>query len=104
MADILDHTEAELRKRLDLSSARNTRTDKVPVILCRGKRGNQSVERCLTIHRDGWWELTGAPARGDDVRILINGHPVQEAGPPPETTLRTMSAMLRQAIDSRGLE
>ena len=94
MADILDHTEKELRKRIDLRSARITRSDRALVILTRGKVGARSVERCLTLHHDGRWELTGFPTEGDDTRMFVNRAPALGGGALPEGSLRIIAKAL----------
>lgn len=95
MTDILVSTEVELRKRLDLSGAWVTRTDRALTILCRGKRGTRAAERCLTLHRDGWWELTGYPVQGGPARIFAKKSPICQEGNLPRRDLRTVVAILR---------
>ena len=94
MVDILAHTEKELRKRLDLRSMRITRTDRALVILARGNVGTRPVERCLTLHHDGRWELTGYPTKGVDTQMLVNRDPILGGGPLPERDLRIIAKAL----------
>lgn len=97
LTDILAHAEAELRKRLDLSRARITRTDRALVILCQGKSGTHAVERALTLHCSGQWELSGYPSFGASARIVANRRPVRGGGGLPDRDLRKIAAVLRQA-------
>lgn len=102
MVDILAHTEKELRKRLDLSSARITRTDRVLVILVRGNVGTCSDERCLTLRHDGRWELTGYPTKDADTRILVSRDPILGGGALPEGSLRIIAKALRLGPNPGG--
>lgn len=95
--DTLAHTEVELRKRLDLTGAGVTRTSKALVILCRGKRGPRATERCLTLLRDGQWELSGYPSTGTPARIVANRRPALHGGRLPDRDLKRIAAVLRQA-------
>ncbi len=95
MTNILAATEAELRKLLDLSGARVTRTDRTLTILCRGKQGARAAERCMTLHRDGGWETTGYPAHRASARILAKKSPIRRVGPLPSQDLRKVADVLR---------
>lgn len=93
----LTHAEAELRKHLDLSKARITRTDRALVVLCKGRNGTNTVERALTLHCSGRWELSGYPSFGASARIVANRKPVRPGSPLPDRDLRRIVAILRQA-------
>lgn len=93
----LTHAETELRKRLDLSKARITRTDRALVVLCKGKSGTSTVERALTLHCSGQWELSGYPSFGASARIIANRKPVLEGNRLPNRDLRKIVSVLRQA-------
>lgn len=70
MTNMLVTAEAALRKRLDLSSAHITRTDKVLVIQVANKRRRRPSERCLTLLRDSSWDITGYPTRNEQARLF----------------------------------
>jgi hypothetical protein len=93
----LTHAETELRKHLDLSKARITRTDRALVVLCKGKSGTSTVERALTLHCSGRWELSGYPSFGASARIIANRKPVREGNRLPNRDLRKIVSVLRQA-------
>jgi hypothetical protein len=70
VTNTLTAAEAGLRKRLDLSGAHITRTDKALVILVSKKHGGRTIERCLTLHHDQAWEITGLPAVNGRAHLL----------------------------------
>lgn len=70
MTNVLATEEAALRKRLDLSGAHITRTDKELVILEANKRRRRPIERCLTLRCDPSWEITGYPTRNKQARLF----------------------------------
>lgn len=94
--DVLTHTEVELRKRLGLTGAGVTRTSKALVIIRRGKQGSLAAERCLTLLRDGGWELSGYPSLGTSARIVANRRPALRGGRLPDRDLQKIAAVLRQ--------
>ena len=102
MVDILAHTERELRKRVDLSDAR--RTSKALIILCPGEKGTRRTDRCLTLHRDGTWELTEYPSPTPEVRKLASKTPIRGVGRLPRGVLIRLAAELRPAPISGGCE
>lgn len=104
MVDILAHTERELRKRVDLSGARVTRTSKALIILCPGEKGTRRTDRCLTLHRDGTWELTEYPSTTPEVRKLASKTPIRGVGRLPGGVLIRLAAELRPAPISGGCE
>ena len=93
----LTHAETELRKRLDLSKAKITRTDRALVVLCKGKRGTSTVERALTLHCSGSWEISGYPSFGDSARIIANRNPARGGNRLPNRDLRKIVSVLRKA-------
>lgn len=92
---LFTRTEEELRKYLNLSSSRITRTDKCLRILCSGKQGSRAVERCFTLGLDGRWEVTGYPRHGGRARILVNANPVYGGCGLPARSIRAIAVALR---------
>ena len=80
VTDIITQAEVELGKRLDLRTMRVTRTDRSLVVLARGRRGSQFVERCLLVRHDGRWEITGCPQPGESAKLIANDAPVLGGG------------------------
>ena len=95
--DILASAEAELRKRIDLRTARITHTNKCLVVLVQGLRGGRSVERCLRVYYDGRWEITGCPQHGVSARLLVNDNPVRGGGGLHRGDLQRIAAIMRVA-------
>ena len=92
---IFTRTERELRKHLNLSNSRITRTGKCLRILCSGKRGPQAAERCFTLGLDGGWEVTGYPRSGDQARILVNASPDRGEGGLSARRIQAIARALR---------
>ena len=101
MVDILTTAEEELRKRLDLSGAKVTRTDRTLVIHVAGNRGGRSVGRCFTLHRDGAWELTGYPSANEQVRLRASNKRVLKRVGFLARDLKLVASALSEALTGR---
>lgn len=96
--DILSSIERELRKRIDLSGARTTLTEKCLVVLVSGNRGG----RCLRLWLNGRWSITGAPAAGDKSMLLSEGNLVYRGGSIQPRFLTRIASMLCVTPAGRG--
>ena len=95
MPNILARTEEELKRYLDLSDARVTRTDRSLKILVSGRQRGRKVERCFALGLDGRWEITGYHTPGEQARILIGAHPVRGGGGLPTRSIQAIVRALR---------
>ena len=98
MVDILTTAEEELRKRLDLSGAKVTRTSKTLVILVTGNSGGRSIGRCFTLHHDGAWELTSYPSANEQVRLRASNKRVLKRVGFPARDLNWVASTLSEAL------
>lgn len=92
--DILVQTEEELKKYLNLSGARITRSDRTLRILVAGKQRGRKVERSFTLGLDGRWEITGYHTPREQARILKGAHPVRGQSGLPTRSIQAIAKAL----------
>ena len=96
--DILSSTERGLRKRIDLSGARITLTEKCLVVLVPANRGG----RCLRLWLNGRWSITGTPEVGSKSMLLSEGNLVYRRKSILRQPLTRIASMLCVTPAGRG--
>lgn len=99
--NILSSTERELRKRIDLSEARITLTEKCLAVLVYRKRGKPSVDRLLRLWLNGRWSITGIPEGANGI-LLAEGNPVNSGKSIRPRGLTRIASMLSVTTEGEG--